>query len=158
MSTNGEDITFHKERRASKRYFSWAEIEHLSYLKMTPSVFKTEQDRKMERMNLICAACGLPVTKVSEKIEVRGRHDHSFRLYGDIVRLGCFREAPGCFGVQGISNGYSWFRGYAWQIQVCRKCFVQLGWKYMSRDDSFYGLIFNTLREEKPEEGNSSAP
>jgi hypothetical protein len=112
----------------------------------------------MVQTNLICAACGHSVTKVAEKIDVRGRHDHAFRLYGDMIRLGCFREAPGCFGVQGVSHGYSWFRGYAWQIQVCRACFTQLGWKYMSPDDSFYGLILNTLREEKPEDDSEGTP
>jgi hypothetical protein len=48
--------------------------------------------------------------------------------------------------------------GYSWQIQLCRNCYTQLGWKYMSQDDSFYGLIFKMLREEKPEEDNVAAP
>jgi len=30
--------------------------------------------------------------------------------------------------------------------------YTQLGWKYMLRDDRFYGLVFKMLREEKPEE------
>jgi hypothetical protein len=152
MATPQENMAFHQDRRVSPKYFPGDNIEHLSYLKMTPSIFKTEQDKKIEQMDLICAACDYPITKVSEKIAVRGRHDHAFHLYGDIVRLGCFREASGCMGVQGVSNGYSWFRGYAWQIQVCRKCFTQLGWKYMSLQDSFYGLMFHTLREETSEE------
>jgi hypothetical protein len=58
---------------------------------------------------------------------------------------------------QSIPNGYSWFRGYAWQIQLCRNCFTQLGWKYMSQEDSFYGLGFKLLREEKPEKDNEVA-
>jgi len=91
-----------------------------------------------------------------EKIEVRGRHNHDFPYYGHIVRLGCYRNAPGCMGIERVSNGYSWFRGYSWQIQLCRDCYVQLGWKFMSQDDSFYGLVFKMLREEKPEEDHSA--
>ena len=138
----------------SPEYLSYEEIDHLPYLKKRLSIFDHD---KMGERRLICAACGHHVTRLSEKIKVRGRHDHGFRYYCDIVRLGCFRNAQGCIGVQSISNGYSWFRGYAWQIQVCRHCYTQLGWKYMSEDDSFYGLVFNTLREEEQEEDNGSA-
>ena len=135
-------------------YFTDEEIDHLPYLNESPSIFGEDVDKLRKRI-LICAACDHPVTAVSERINVRGRHDHSFRYYDAIVRLGCFRNAEGCLGVQGISDGYSWFRGYAWQIQVCRNCYIQLGWKYMSKADSFYGLVFKTLRETGPDEAQS---
>ncbi|RJR32230.1 MAG: hypothetical protein C4576_30930 [Desulfobacteraceae bacterium] len=133
---------------------SWSRIDHLSYLK-DRFVFDGECDNAEREKALICASCNHPVTAVSEKTNVLGRHDHAFSYYRRIVRLGCFRNAPGCLGVQGISHGYSWFRGYAWQIQVCGNCHTQLGWKYMSTDESFYGLIFETLRET--EAGQESA-
>jgi hypothetical protein len=118
-----------------------------------------EDDRKDQagETALICASCRHPITSVSEQTDVRGRHDHAFSYYRQIVRLGCFRTAPGCLGVQGISHGYSWFRGYAWQIQVCRNCSTQLGWKYTSEDESFYGLIFETLREAESGQENGTA-
>ena len=124
------------------------DIDHLPYLSESPSILEEDTDEDRKRI-LICAACDHPVTAVSEKINVLGRHDHAFRYYDAVVRLGCFRNAEGCLGVQGISHGYSWFRGYAWQIQVCRNCYTQLGWKYMSEEDSFYGLVFKTLREDR---------
>jgi hypothetical protein len=123
-------------------------MDHLSYLEVNPLLIENVESYELADIELTCAACGHPVTKVSERIQVFGRHDHSFRNLGYLVQLGCFRDAPGCFGVQGISHGYSWFRGYAWQIQVCRKCYTQLGWKYMGDKDSFYGLIFKTLKEK----------
>lgn len=129
---------------------SWSKMDHLKYLQ-DRTIFESEKDDEQVDTALICASCGHPVTRVSERVEVRGRHDHAFSYFRQIVRLGCFRDAPGCAGVEGISQGYSWFRGYAWQIQVCRNCFTQLGWKYISPDDSFYGLIFETLREEEPD-------
>ena len=123
------------------------DVDHLPYLRETFSVFEDEDGEKKRKRVLVCAACDHPVTTVFEKTKVRGRHDHGFRNYSHIVRLGCFRNAEGCMGVQGISHGYSWFRGYAWQIQVCRNCYTQLGWKYLSEEDNFYGLVFKTLRE-----------
>jgi hypothetical protein len=130
---------------------SWAGMDHLKYLQRKFSIFKNEEDRKILEHDLYCAECGLEITKVNEKIEIFGRHDHSFGNLGFLVQLGCYRNASGCNGVQGVSHGYSWFRGFAWQIQVCKKCYTQLGWKYMSEEESFYGLIFNTLREEEEE-------
>ena len=109
---------------------------------------KDDDDKALQK-NLVCAACGHPVTKISEKIEVHGFHDHSFTNLGYLVQLGCFRSAPGCVGVERVSHGYSWFRGYSWQIQVCGKCYSQLGWKYMSSTDSFYGIMFDRLCEEE---------
>jgi hypothetical protein len=132
------------------KYPSKEDMDHLTYLEKTPSIFEHEEDEVFREWRLVCASCGHPVTSVSEKVDFRGRHNHDFPYYGNIVRLGCYRNAPGCVGVDRISKGYSWFRGYSWQIQLCRDCYIQLGWKYMSQDDSFYGLVFKMLREEKP--------
>ena len=134
-----------------KGFPPWAGMDHLNYLKVHPLIIEND---KSYQLDLTCSECRHPITKVSERIEVFGRHDHAFTNLGYLVQLGCFRHAPGCLGVERISHGYSWFRGYAWQIQFCRYCFTQLGWKYISEDDSFYGLIFNTLREEETEEEN----
>jgi hypothetical protein len=126
------------------------DMDHLTYLDRKPSLFRGEEEESLREWRLVCASCGHLVTRVSEKMDVRGRHNHDFPYYGGIVRLGCYRNAPGCVGIQRISNGYSWFRGYSWQIQLCGTCYTQLGWKYMSQDDGFYGLVFKMLREEKP--------
>ncbi|PKN30856.1 MAG: hypothetical protein CVU64_01310 [Deltaproteobacteria bacterium HGW-Deltaproteobacteria-21] len=135
---------------------SWSKTDHLTYLKRR-MIFEDDRKDQAGETALVCASCGHPVTSVSEKTDVRGRHDHAFSYYRQIVRLGCFRTAPGCLGAQGLSHGYSWFRGYAWQIQVCRNCFTQLGWKYTSEDESFFGLIFETLREAESGQGNGTA-
>ncbi len=134
---------------------SWEGKDHLPYLKEGLSIFEDEDDDKMRKRLLICADCGHPITKVSERVNIRGRHNHGFRYFNETVPLGCFRNAQGCVGVQRISNGYSWFRGYAWQIQVCGNCHTQLGWKYISEEDSFYGLIFKTLREVEEDNGDT---
>ena len=127
----------------------YEKADHLAYLTVEPSLFETPEEKRLKEKALQCAACGHPVTKAVEKIEIRGRHDHAFPLYNQIIELGCFRNAPGCIGVRDVSHGYSWFRGYAWQIQVCGHCYTQLGWKYISEEDSFYALMFNTLKDEE---------
>mgnify|MGYP000741862403 FL=1 len=144
-------MIFEKDDPIYPKSRAYRKVEHLSYLNRPPSLFEDEEDAAMKHTRLLCAACGHPVTKVAEKTEIFGRHDHAFPYYNQMVQLGCYRNAPGAIGVERISYGYSWFRGYAWQIQVCEKCYTQLGWKYLSQDDSFYGLVFNTLREETPE-------
>jgi len=133
------------------RFPAWSGMDHLSYLKVHPLLIEEDRSDQFQDRDLVCSECKQPVTKVSERIEVFGRHDHAFTNLGYLVQLGCFRNAPGCIGIRGVSHGYSWFRGYAWQIQLCRHCHTQLGWKYMSDEESFYGLIFNMLREEETE-------
>ena len=154
MTLNQTDIEPKEGTSNSLRDNSWGESEHLTYLEKIPSIFDDEDVRKAGRTNLVCATCRHLITKVSERIDVRGRHDHSFHNLGYPVKLGCFRNAQGCTGVETVSHGYSWFPGYAWQIQVCGSCYIQLGWKYMTRYDSFYGLIFGTLREEESGKDN----
>jgi hypothetical protein len=149
MSLDQTNIESREAIAISLENSSWGESDHLTYLEKMPSVFEDEDGGKARKKSLVCASCRHLVTNVSEKIDVRGRHDHSFHNLGYPVKLGCFRNAPGCTGVESVSYGYSWFPGYAWQIQVCENCYNQLGWKYMTQYDSFYGLIFGTLREEE---------
>ena len=110
--------------RSSGRYPAKEGIDHLTYLEERHSIFAHEKDDRMREWQLVCASCGHLVTKVAEKVDVRGRHDHDFPYYSGVVRLGCYRDAPGCVGIDRISNGYSWFRGYSWQIQLCSHCSV----------------------------------
>jgi len=149
--TNQIETDLNEDIRA-KGESPWGKSDHLTYLENRLSIFEDEYSEKTGHKDLVCASCGHFVTKVSEKIEVRGHHDYSFGNLGYLVKLGCFRNAPGCIGLTRISNGYSWFRGYAWQIQVCQHCNDQLGWKYIKQDNRFFGLIFGMLREEEPEE------
>ncbi|WP_300460164.1 cereblon family protein [Desulfobacula sp.] len=128
----------------------WGKSDHLTYLEIRGEAFNEKDATKLSKIELVCADCGHPVTTVSQRIEIWGSHDYTFGNLGYPVRLGCFLEAPGCIGVEQISHGYSWFKGYAWQIQLCQNCYFQLGWKYISPDSSFFGLIFGALKEQGP--------
>ncbi|MBN1102870.1 MAG: hypothetical protein JXL84_05580, partial [Deltaproteobacteria bacterium] len=106
--------------RSSGRYPSKEDLDHLTYIEESGSILGPEEEDKIREWRLVCASCGHPICQVAEGIKVRGRHHHDFPYYGGIVRLGCYRNAPGCVGVDRVSNGYSWFRGYSWQIQLCQ--------------------------------------
>jgi hypothetical protein len=155
MMENEAIMIFEKNDSIFPESRSLPKVEHLSYLNRPLSLFEDEDDEALKQTRLLCAACDHPVTKVAEKTEIFGRHHHAFPYYNQMVQLGCFLNAPGSIGVERISHGYSWFRGYAWQIQLCENCNTQLGWKYTSENDSFYGFVFNTLREETEEEQKS---
>ncbi len=142
-------MDFDKEKSISPGYLSRNQTDHLKYLHWNFAIFENEEDEKIRETNLLCTVCGHPVTKIREQIKVRGRHDYGFTNLGYPVVLGCFRNAPGCIDWGRVSHGYSWFRGYAWQIQLCGHCGSQLGWKYLSEQDTFYALVFKMLREEE---------
>jgi hypothetical protein len=149
---NEEIMNADREKGISPGYLAEDQTGHLTYLKWNFSLFDNEADEKIRRKDLVCAACDHPVTKVAEKIDIRGRHEYRFTNLGYLIQLGCYRHAPGCIGVDRVSHGYSWFRGYAWDIQLCRHCYTQLGWKYIGPEDSFYGLVLKMLREADPKE------
>ena len=144
------------EKGISPGFLEGDQTGHLTYLKWRFSLFDNEADEKIRLKDLVCAACGHPITKVAEKVEIRGRHDYGFTNLGYPIVLGCYRHAPGCVGTNRISRGYSWFRGYAWEIQLCQNCYTQVGWKYMRPEDSFYGLVFKMLQEKDPEDAQQA--
>jgi cereblon len=48
------------------------------------------------------------------------------------------------------STDFSWFPGYSWQIAVCSKCSIHVGWKFSSvvkhlKPKSFFGLSNKSL-------------
>ncbi|BBO85063.1 hypothetical protein DSCO28_56290 [Desulfosarcina ovata subsp. sediminis] len=143
------------EKGISPEYLADDQTRHLTYLTWDFALFENEADAKILNKDLVCAACGHPITKVAEKIDIRGRHGYRFTNLGYPIQLGCYRTAPGCIGTGRVSNGYSWFRGYNWEIQLCNHCYTQVGWKYMTAGESFYALVFKMLREADPEEANA---
>jgi hypothetical protein len=94
---------------------------------------------------LRCRACGRPVARHEDRIEVSGAHAHTFvNPAGIIFDVGCFDRAAGCVPVGAPSAFFSWFPGYAWRAAVCVGCLVHLGWSYGERPD-FWGLILTKL-------------
>ncbi len=107
---------------------------------------KSERDIE-DREALLCRQCLQVVTHPSQRIAVQGSHRHTFaNPAGILFQIGCFRSAEGC-GCSGPSTEeWSWFRGYSWQVSLCRSCLTHLGWLYSGDGrQSFQGLILDRL-------------
>lgn len=101
-----------------------------------------EREKGEEDKELLCFKCNHILTSSSRKIEVSGHHSHFFtNPAGEKFDLRCFSEAPGC-EIKGVPiSDFTWFPGYKWTFAFCSNCSVQSGWFYLSRDNSFFGLI-----------------
>jgi hypothetical protein len=95
---------------------------------------------------LICLTCGRVITSQERKIQGGGRHAHTFfNPHGIVFELGCFSSAPGCICRGGLTDEFSWFKGYSWEFALCGDCGEHLGWHYLSGDNGFFGLILNKI-------------
>lgn len=102
-------------------------------------------DRARDR--LVCAVCHALVTYTSFAVTRDGKHEHTFfNPSGLLYHLGCFSGAPGAAGRGGLCDEFPWFTGYSWEVAVCKECGEHLGWRFVSRPDSFYGLILSRLK------------
>jgi hypothetical protein len=46
------------------------------------------------------------------------------------------------------SSVWTWFPGYAWQIELCRRCAAHLGWSFhpdAGDGGPFYGLVVDRV-------------
>ena len=104
---------------------------------------------------LYCVNCGRLITRGRWRIAVGSDHEHTFfNPAGQVFRIGCFREAPGCRPTGDPSREFTWFKGYAWRVAACRDCGIQLGWLYTGGGPppAFFGLILARLTGDAPTE------
>jgi hypothetical protein len=96
--------------------------------------------------------CKRAITTSAAAIEVSGAHEHLFtNPHGDTFRIGCFKDASGLKKYGPSTLEFTWFAGYAWQIEMCANCRNQLGWRYRSSGQAFHGLILDSLVEREEE-------
>jgi hypothetical protein len=107
------------------------------------------QEQAEEEGQLYCFLCGRPITRVEERIEVQGAHEHTFsNPAGYVFDIACFASASGCASAGEPTELYSWFDGYTWSYAVCGGCRAHLGWLYQGTvdpADRFFGLIRDRL-------------
>jgi len=90
---------------------------------------------------ILCASCSARVSDTSQRIDVAGRHQHTFfNPAGIVYQIACFATAPGCRGIGQFSEEFSWFPGQRWQIGVCARCGEHLGWNF-DGEPAFTALI-----------------
>ena len=107
-----------------------------------------EFDKSSAQRSLNCIHCNQPITDPESGIVIGSQTIHSFtNPHGITFRIGCFREAPGVASQGDPCDFWSWFPGYQWQIELCRRCGLHLGWRFSNNDDCFYGLILKRLIE-----------
>ena len=113
-----------------------------------PLPISDPRDQSSELPMILCRNCRFPVTRSSDRIEVAAAHRHTFaNPNGYLFEIGCFREAEGCATSGRRTDEFTWFKGYSWQIVICRNCRAHLGWLFQSSVDRFYGLILDHLIE-----------
>jgi uncharacterized protein (DUF983 family) len=95
-----------------------------------------------------CGACRHGLTFDRARLEVEGKHTHTFvNPGGEKFTIRCYREASGCRGFGEESTFWSWFRGFAWQVALCGQCGAHVGWFYRGDAASFVGLIADRVIE-----------
>jgi hypothetical protein len=97
---------------------------------------------------LACAVCEARVTSSAERIAVAGAHEHvEVNPHGYAFRIGCFAAAGNLVSVGPPERFWTWFPGYAWQVECCAGCGAQLGWVFRAAAHQFHGLILDRLVE-----------
>lgn len=107
-----------------------------------------EHDRATDDVVLACAACGTPITSRGARTTVGGSFEHlGVNPHGYAFRIGCFATAVNVVASGPPTEFWSWFPGYAWQVEVCAGCRAHLGWLFRSADHRFHGLVLDRLIE-----------
>lgn len=106
-----------------------------------------ESEQPRHGQNLCCGYCRRQVTREDLRIPVQGSHQHVYsNPHGIVFEIGCFASASGCQAVGVPTEEWTWFRGFAWQIAICKGCGEHLGWRYSNTgSDTFFGLILGRL-------------
>jgi len=99
-----------------------------------------------EKKEILCGTCGMGVTSPGYITSRQGGTEHTFtNAYGYVFRVCCFKKAEGCIAAGIPTEEFTWFNGYIWEFALCKNCHQHLGWFYRSADDSFFGLIRDSL-------------
>lgn len=108
-------------------------------------------DREDGGRRIVCRFCGQTVTTERARTERGGSHRHVFaNPHGYVFDLALFSAAPGCRCEGPPSTEFPWFAGCSWQVALCRRCDIHLGWRFapLSGGAAFHGLIADRLAEE----------
>jgi len=100
--------------------------------------------------SLRCVTCRHRITENAARMELAGSHRHVFfNPHGHVFELGLFSSADGCAVIGPLSEEFTWFPGYAWQVAVCARCGLHMGWLFrgLSGQGAFWGLLLPHLVE-----------
>lgn len=124
---------------------------------ITKSLQKEGDEEIDEGEFILCRNCKNVITSTSNKIEMSGKHKHTFtNPRGFVYRIGCFGAAHGILNQGSPTMEFTWFAGFSWCYTLCIRCFAHLGWFYQSGEKNFYGLILDHLIEETKPRGRGN--
>ena len=115
------------------------------YEKVIQKSYQDEQDKN--KNILYCVLCKEVITTEDHRISINESHEHNFaNPHGHTYAIGCFQNADGCINQGSPTYEWTWFKGYMWEISLCKNCNLHLGWHFQSENNnSFYGLILTKL-------------
>lgn len=98
---------------------------------------------------IVCRQCRQRLTRPGYRISVNGSHRHSFANPSGIVfEIACYAKVQGCQVWGKPSPEFTWFAGHSWEILICSRCSIHLGWLFTGSPRSrFFGLILEHLDE-----------
>ena len=103
-----------------------------------------DDDERVERV-VRCRACEHTVAKLGDRVTIGAGDLHTFvNPQGQVFELVCFSHAAGAVASGKPSLEFTWFPGHAWRYARCRRCGVQLGWRFEG-PALFWGLIRHAL-------------
>lgn len=132
---------------------NWVSLKGDAAVFVGPSADATESQGNPLRVQeptrwLECLYCNQKITRTSDRVQVDGKHLHSFiNPAGVIYRIGCFGSATGVVEVGEQSDVFTWFAGHVWRVALCVGCEQHLGWGFHAGESQFYGLVLAQLRE-----------
>lgn len=87
------------------------------------------------RLVLRCRNCGHAIAAQDDQVSVGGEPPiRSFvNPHGFVHEVLTVSDAPGMRSGGPRYGADSWFPGYAWQIGICSRCGVHLGWEYSAQ-------------------------
>ncbi|VDK49406.1 unnamed protein product [Anisakis simplex] len=100
---------------------------------------------------IVCKACGQPLTKISNMINVSTEGNSALYVNpgGYVHDLFTVSEVHSTLARGRASSEYSWFPGYKWTIHECSHCSMHVGWRFTSSTltpASFFGLTRSSIR------------
>lgn len=111
-----------------------------------------DQTREGLERAVRCGRCGHALASEKARIEIAGRHAHTFMNPGGVIfDVRCFADVPGAV-IEGVPESVtSWFPGTAWTYAHCALCKGHVGWRYVRIVDApatFFALIVDRLAEQ----------
>ena len=108
-----------------------------------------------KRAHIVCAQCGRHISTSDQRFAYDGERMYGVFInpFGVVFELCTLTSATNLIALGAPTEEGTWFNGYAWQVCLCDRCHVHLGWRYESHGSArepslFYGLIRSKLREE----------